>query len=84
MSEDTTVAALFASAFADKGAFFASQIAENWSRDYLRNMDFSDQALLETFLREHPDDLPEVYLVTEKNVEKISKRSDAYRKSIIG
>ena len=84
MSEDTTVAALFASAFADKGAYSASLIAENWSRDYLKNMDFSDQALLETFLREHPDDLPEVHLVTDKNVEEISKRSDAYRKSIIG
>jgi predicted HAD superfamily phosphohydrolase len=84
MSEDTTVAALFASAFADKGSQMAMTIAENWSRDYLKKMDFSDQALLDTFLRENPDKLPEVHCITEKNVEKISKRSDAYRKKVLG
>lgn len=83
MSEDTTVASVFASVFFDKGSTTSTQLAENWSREYLRTMDFPDQSLLEAFLRENPDELPEVHLVTEKNVDEISKRSDAFRRTII-
>ncbi len=83
LSEDTTVASVFASVFFDKGTTNATMMAENWSREYLRKMDFPDQALLDAFLRENPDELPEVHLVTEKNVDEISKRSDAFRKTIV-
>jgi len=84
LSEDTTVASVFASVFADKGSMTASEMAENWSREYLRNMDFPDQGLMSTFLREHPDDLPEVHLIKDSNVDEVSKRSDEFRKRILG
>ena len=83
LSEDTTVASVFASVFFDKGTVNATLMAENWSRDYLRKMDFPDQALLDSFLRENPDGLPEVHLVTEKNVDEVSKRSDAFRRTAV-
>jgi len=84
LSEDTTVASIFASVFFDKGAGTASELAENWGREYLRTMDFPDQALLNTFRRENPEKLPEVHLVNDKNVDAVSKRSDKYRRSILG
>ncbi len=83
LSEDTTVASVFASVFFDKGTTNATLMAENWSREYLRKMDFPDLALLEAFLRENPDKLPEVHLVTEKNVDELSKRSDAFRRTVV-
>lgn len=84
LSEDTTTASIFASVFADKGSLTAYETAENWSRDYLRKMDFPDQNLLDTFLREHGDALPEVYAIDESNVDEVSKRSDLFRKNVLG
>jgi len=83
LSEDTTVASVFTSVFADKGALTACEMADNWSRDYLRSMDFPDQSLMDAFLRENKDGLPEVYLVDDSNVDEVSKRSEAFRKSIL-
>lgn len=84
LSDDTTVAAIFAGIFTDKGPQSSVELAENWSREYLRKMDFPDINLMETFLKEHPRKLPEVHAVTDSNVDEISKRSDAYRKSLLG
>jgi predicted HAD superfamily phosphohydrolase len=84
LSEDTTVVSLFASLFADKGPLAAYEFAENWSRRFLEQTNFPDLDLLRTFLREHPDDLPEVYAVNDDNVDDISKKSDRYRKDILG
>jgi energy-converting hydrogenase A subunit R len=84
LSSDTTVVSIFASVFMDKGPLAAYELAENWSRDYLVNTDFPDVNLIKTFLREHPDDLPEVYAVDDDNVEEISKRSEEYRKTLLG
>ncbi len=83
LSEDTTVASIFAAMFMDKGPLHALEIAENWNREYLENLEFPDQPLMDTFLREHPDELPEVYRVTDSNVDEISKKSDEYRKRIL-
>ena len=83
LSEDTTIASIFATVFADKGPLAAYDLAENWSREYLDTMSFPDVNLLRAFLREHPDDLPEVYLVNESNVDEISKKSDKFRKNLL-
>jgi len=84
LSEDTTVAAIFASIFADKGPQAALELAENWSRDYLRKTEFPDVNIIETFLKEHPGELPEVYALNNSNMDEIAKRSDNYRRTILG
>ena len=84
ISDDTTVVSIFASVFNDKGVLASYDLAANWSRKYLEEMDFPDRNLLNTFLREHPKDLPEVYAVNDGNVDEISKKSEKYRKKILG
>ena len=84
LSEDTTVASLFAQMFTDKGPLAAYELAKNWSREYLENMSFPDVNLIRTFLREHPDELPKVYAVDDSNVDKVSKESDKFRKKLLG
>ncbi len=84
LSEDTTIGAMLAAVFSDKGPQAAMEMADNWSREYLRKMDFPDRNILDRFLTEHPKELPEVYAVTEKNVDEVSKRSDSYRKVFMG
>ncbi len=84
LSEDTTVVSLFASLFFDKGPQYAFELAKDWSRETLESFMFSDQSLVDAFLREHPGDLPEVYLVDDSNVDEVSKRSDEYRRKILG
>ena len=84
LSEDTTVVALFASVFMDKGPIASMKLAENWGREYLESIEFPDQSLMDAFLRENPDDLPEVYKVDDDNVDDISKKSDLYRRKILG
>ena len=39
---------------------------------------------MDTFLREHPGQLPEVYVLNNNNVDEIAKRSDEYRKALLG
>ncbi|MBO4357180.1 MAG: hypothetical protein J5813_03295 [Candidatus Methanomethylophilaceae archaeon] len=84
LSEDTTVGAIFASMFTDKGPQAAIELAENWDRKYLKNTNFPDSNLMDTFLREHPGQLPEVYVLNNNNVDEIAKRSDEYRKALLG
>jgi len=84
LSEDTTVVSIFASLFADKGPLAAMELAENWDRKYLETNDFSDQSLMDTFLKENPGKLPEVFVVDNDNVDEISKKSEKYRLKHIG
>ena len=83
LSEDTTVVSIFASVFADKGVIASYDLADNWSREYLEKMDFPDRNLLNTFLKEHPNKLPEVYAVNDGNVDEISKKSEKFRKKVL-
>lgn len=82
LSEDTTAVSLFASMFFDKGPQSAMELAENWNREYLESLEFPDQNLMDTFLRENPE-LPEVYKVDDSNVDEVSKKSDRFRKKLL-
>ena len=83
LSEDTTTASIFASMFMDKGPMACMELADKWSRKYLEKIEFPDQSLMDRFLAEHPDDLPDVYKVDDDNVDEISKKSDRFRKKVL-
>ncbi|MBR2255527.1 MAG: hypothetical protein IJ856_06970, partial [Candidatus Methanomethylophilaceae archaeon] len=63
LSEDTTVVSLLLREFYDRGYQAVVDLANNWSREYIRNMDYADGNLVENFLGRFGDDLPEVYLL---------------------
>ncbi len=82
LSKDSTVVAVFAAMFYDRGIEAILDLAENWNRDHLKRCDFPDRALLDRMLAAHPRKLPEVYIVDRDNVDEVAARSDAYRKKM--
>ena len=84
MSKDSTVGAVFAEQFYNRGLESVLELANNWSRDYLKKADFPDENLVDRMLKAHPRKLPEVYAVDKKNVDEIAALSAAYRKKHLG
>jgi predicted HAD superfamily phosphohydrolase len=84
LSNDATVGAVFAEEYYNGGIQSALDLAANWERKYLKNLDFSDRHLLSTMLAAHPRKLPEVYVVDRGNEEEVADRSDSYRKKLLG
>ena len=84
MSNDTTVVSVLTQEFFDGGIQSVMDLVNNWDREYLRSYDTTDRNLLDRMLNDHQRKLPEVLLVDKKNVDEVSKRSDAYRKKLLG
>ncbi len=84
LSNDSTVGAVFAEEYYNGGIQSALDLASNWERKYLKNLDFSDRHLLAGMLEAHPRKLPEVYVVERENEDEVSARSDEYRKKLLG
>jgi len=84
LSEDTTVGAVFAQSFCDKGLQAALDLASNWSRDYLRRADLPDRNLVDTMLKNNPRKLPEVFVVEDSDLDAVAAKCDAYRRKRFG
>ena len=84
LSKESTVGAVFAEEFYDKGLQAVLDLASNWDRKYLKNADVHDTHLMQTMLSENPRKLPEVYIIDKDNVDEISEKSDAYRRKLLG
>lgn len=78
--DDSCYTAMYLSAvFFDQGGRAVIDLAENWSREYIRSMDTPDPNLRDAFLARYPDVLPEVYAVCPENTEAVAERSSAFR-----
>lgn len=84
MSNDTTVASVLTHEFFNGGIQSVMELVSNWDRKFLQNYDSGDKNLMNRMLADHPRKLPEVILVDKNNVDEVSKRSDAYRKKLLG
>lgn len=84
MSNDTTIVALLTQEFFNGGIQSVMDLVSNWDRKYVRENFTADRHLLDRMLDDHPRKMPEVMLVDKNNVDEISKRSDAYRKKLLG
>ena len=84
MSNDTTVVSVLTQEFFDGGIQSVTDLVNNWNREYLSSYDTCDRNLLDRMLDDHPRKLPEVLLVDKENVDEVSKRSDAYRRKLLG
>lgn len=84
MSKDSTVGAVLASLFYDRGLEALLELANNWNRQYLRRCDFPDRSLLDRMLEANPRRLPTVRVVDKHNVDEVAAESTAYRKRLMG
>ena len=84
LSKDSTVGAVFAEQFFNRGIEAVLDLARNWDRKYLKEAEFPDRNLVDAMLAAHPRKLPEVYIVDRKNVDEIAAKSAEYRKKTLG
>lgn len=84
MSHDSTVGAVFAEQFYNKGIQAVMDLAGNWDRKYLKTADFPDRHLIDAMLTANPRKLPEVHIVDRSNVDEIAEKSDKYRRKLLG
>ncbi|MDR3283219.1 MAG: hypothetical protein LBS92_06420 [Candidatus Methanoplasma sp.] len=83
MSRDCTVAAVLVHAFYNEGIEAVFDLAENWGREHLETARFPDRHLMDAMLASNPKKLPEVHMVSRRNVEEIAQKSAKYRKSLM-
>jgi energy-converting hydrogenase A subunit R len=83
LSENSIVTAVIAETFIRLGKQAALDLAENWSRESLENSHV-DQALVARFLRLYRDTLPKVKVISEENVNTLSKESSEFREKVRG
>ncbi|MDR1404712.1 MAG: hypothetical protein LBJ20_04005 [Candidatus Methanoplasma sp.] len=84
MSRDCTAAAILIQEFYNEGIEAVFDLVENWNRETLMKKDFPDPYLMSAMLESNPRKLPEVYIVGRDNVDDIAKKSDRYRKVLLG
>ena len=84
LSKDSTVGAVFAEQFFNRGIEAVLDLARNWDRKYLKEAEFPDRNLVDAMLAAHPRKLPEVYIVDRKNVDEVAAKSAEYRKKTLG
>ncbi len=83
ISDDTTVLTFLGSVFFDTGMQGVIDLADMWSKDYLKHGEFPDPNLADELLRMYPGRLPEVYRVTDENRDSVSSRSEAFRRKLM-
>lgn len=84
MSRDSTVGAVVAALFYDRGLEALLELIENWNRPYLKKCDFPDRNLLNRMLANNPRKLPEIYAVDSGNVDEVAEKSTEFRKKLMG
>jgi energy-converting hydrogenase A subunit R len=82
MSRDCTPAAVLVQEFYNEGIHAVYDLVENWNHETLKKKEFPDPHLMSAMLASYPKKLPEVRIVTRKNVSDIAKKSDQYRKKL--
>lgn len=83
LSDDCTTAAVLVAKFYDTGIQGVFDLIDNWYLEYLENSRFSFDPLVRELLRNHPHKLPEVYRITNENVDEIALKSDEYRRNLL-
>lgn len=83
LSENSLVTAVLAEVFCNSGKEQALQLVENWSVQTLKKSGITPE-LLNQFLRVHPRKLPKVKIITNENMQTLSKQSSEFRKKVRG
>jgi energy-converting hydrogenase A subunit R len=83
LSENSVVTAIIADVFIRFGKEAALALAENWSRQTIRDSQVSKQLIARLF-QLYPGELPKVRIVTSENVEDLADESSKFRKKVRG
>ena len=84
LSENNLVTAVLADVFCRKGKQAALNLVENWNLESLEHNGVVSLSLLDHLFTLHPQTLPKVQIVTEENMETVTKKSSEFRKKVRG
>jgi energy-converting hydrogenase A subunit R len=83
LAENSVVIAVIADAFSRFGKQQTLRLIENWSHKALMKSPLN-QILLNRLFQIYPSELPEVKIITSKNMEVLAKESGEFRKKVRG
>ena len=83
LSEHSIVTAIIADVFSRFGKQQALSLAENWNSKALKKSPVN-QTLLNSLFKLYPKKLPKVKIITEENMEALTKESSEFRKRVRG
>ncbi|MBN1358638.1 HAD hydrolase family protein [Candidatus Bathyarchaeota archaeon] len=84
LSENNLVTAVITDVFCKQGKQAALDLVENWNLESLETNRVVDSSLIDRFFSLHPQTLPKVQIVTEENMETVTKKSSEFRKKVRG
>jgi energy-converting hydrogenase A subunit R len=84
LSENNAVTAVIADVFCKQGKQATLDLVKNWNLQSLENNRVVNPSLLDRLFSLHPQTLPKVQIVTEENMETITKKSSEFRKKVRG
>jgi energy-converting hydrogenase A subunit R len=83
MSENNIVTAILADVFLKHGKTEAAKIIENWNLSYLKTS-LVETSLLRNLFTLYPKVLPKVQIVSQANMESLTRESSEFRKKVRG
>jgi len=83
LSQHSIVTAIIADIFNRLGKQKTMELIEAWDYETLRRSP-ADRLLINSLLKQHPEKLPKVKIVTRKNVQILSEESNEFRKMVRG
>jgi energy-converting hydrogenase A subunit R len=84
LSENNLVTAVIADVFCKQGKQSVLDLVKNWNLQSLESNKVVNASLLDRFFSLHPQTLPKVQIVTEENMETVTKKSSEFRKKVRG
>ncbi len=83
LSEDSIATALIADVFCRFGREDVMSLVQSWSRDELKDCR-ADKILVARLLEKYREEIPEVRIVSEENLDVLSRESTEFRKRVRG
>jgi energy-converting hydrogenase A subunit R len=84
LSENNMVTAIIADVFCKQGKQSVLDLVKNWNLQSLESNKVVKASRLDRFFSLHPQTLPKVQIVTEENMETVTKKSSEFRKKVRG
>ena len=82
MSPDPIVAAVLISEFYTEGLEGVYSMIDSWDRKRLSDREHSDRHLMSAMLRKFPSKLPDVVIVDEDNLDRVTRESERFRRKL--
>lgn len=84
ISPNTVVTSVLAETFSTAGREGIMNLVENWDVDFLRRSGYVHDYLIRELKKVFPDELPTMERVSFSNIDRLTKESSAFRKTVRG